>query len=50
MLVPLDGSKLAENVLPYARVIARALDLRVELVSVVDSMDFARTTDLKFTI
>ena len=44
MLVPLDGSKLAENVLPYARVMARALDLRVELVSVVDSMDFARTT------
>jgi nucleotide-binding universal stress UspA family protein len=44
MLIPLDGSKLAENVLPYARVMARALDLRVELVSVVDSMDFARTT------
>jgi nucleotide-binding universal stress UspA family protein len=44
MLVPLDGSKLAENVLPYARVMARALDLRVELLSVVDSMDFARTT------
>jgi nucleotide-binding universal stress UspA family protein len=43
MLVPLDGSKLAENVLPYARVLARALGLRVELLSVVDSMDFART-------
>src|SRR5499433_1353109 len=44
VLIPLDGSNLAENVLPYARVIARALDLRVELLSVVDSMDFARTT------
>ncbi|MET0501646.1 MAG: universal stress protein, partial [Candidatus Binatia bacterium] len=44
MLIPLDGSKLAENVLPYARAFAGALKLRVELLSVVDSMDFARTT------
>jgi len=44
MLIPLDGSKLAENVLPYARALARALDLRIELLSVVDTMDFARTT------
>ena len=45
MLIPLDGSKLAENVLPYARVFARALGLRIELLSVVDSMDFARTAN-----
>jgi nucleotide-binding universal stress UspA family protein len=45
MLVPLDGSRLAENVLPYARALARAFDLRVELLSVVDSIDFARTTN-----
>jgi nucleotide-binding universal stress UspA family protein len=45
MLIPLDGSRLAENVLPYARVLARALELRIELLSVVDSMDFARTTN-----
>lgn len=44
MLIPLDGSKLAENVLPYARALAGALDLRIELLSVVDLMDFARTT------
>jgi nucleotide-binding universal stress UspA family protein len=44
MLVPLDGSKLAENVLPYARAMAGALNLRIELLSVVDSVDFARTT------
>ena len=44
MLIPLDGSKLAENVLPYARALAEALDLRIELLSVVDTMDFARTT------
>jgi len=43
MLVPLDGSKLAENVLPYARAFAEAFDLQVELLSVIDSMDFART-------
>jgi nucleotide-binding universal stress UspA family protein len=45
MLIPLDGSKLAENVLPYARTLARALELRIELLSVVDSMDFARTAN-----
>ena len=44
MLIPLDGSKLAENVLPYARALAGALNLRIELLSVVDSMDFARTS------
>jgi nucleotide-binding universal stress UspA family protein len=31
-------------VLPYARTLAGVLDLRIELVSVVDLMDFARTT------
>jgi nucleotide-binding universal stress UspA family protein len=45
MLIPLDGSKLAENVLPYARTLARALELRIDLLSVVDSMDFARTAN-----
>ena len=44
MLIPLDGSKLAENVLPYARAMARALDGPIELLSVVDSMDSARTS------
>jgi nucleotide-binding universal stress UspA family protein len=43
MLIPLDGSKLAENVLPYARALARAFELRIDLLSVVDSIDFART-------
>lgn len=44
MLVPLDGSKLAENVLPYARTLAGALGLRIDLLSVVEALDFARTT------
>ena len=41
MLIPLDGSKLAENVLPYARALAGALNARIELLSVVESVDFA---------
>ena len=45
MLIPLDGSKLAENVLPYARAMARALDGPIELLSVVDSMDSARSAN-----
>ena len=36
ILVPLDGSKVAEQVLPYARFFARALQLPVDLLSVVD--------------
>jgi nucleotide-binding universal stress UspA family protein len=34
ILVPLDGSKLSEGVLPYARMIARAINLPVELLFV----------------
>jgi nucleotide-binding universal stress UspA family protein len=45
MLIPLDGSRLAENVLPYARAMARAFELRIDLLSVVDSIDFARTAN-----
>jgi nucleotide-binding universal stress UspA family protein len=36
MLIPLDGSKLAEQVLPYARSLASALTIPVELLEVVD--------------
>jgi nucleotide-binding universal stress UspA family protein len=36
MLIPLDGSKLAEQVLPYARYLAKALTIPVELLKVVD--------------
>jgi nucleotide-binding universal stress UspA family protein len=43
MLIPLDGSNLAENVLPYARALAGALGLRIDLLSVVESLDSART-------
>jgi nucleotide-binding universal stress UspA family protein len=37
ILVPLDGSKLAEGVLPYVRFLATALQLPVELLHVDDS-------------
>lgn len=36
LLVPLDGSKTAENVLPYARFLAARLRLATELLSVVE--------------
>jgi nucleotide-binding universal stress UspA family protein len=36
LLVPLDGSRTAAAVLPYARTIAKTLKLPVELLSVVD--------------
>ena len=36
ILVPLDGSKLAEGVLPYARLLASALKLPVDLMHVND--------------
>ncbi len=34
ILVPLDGSELAERVLPYVRILARGLQARVELLRV----------------
>jgi nucleotide-binding universal stress UspA family protein len=36
MIVPLDGSELAEGVLPYARSLARALEGPVTLLQVID--------------
>jgi len=36
LLIPLDGSQLAEQVLPYARSLAKALTIPVELLEVVD--------------
>jgi hypothetical protein len=32
ILVPLDGSKTAENVVPFARCFARSLQIPVELM------------------
>jgi nucleotide-binding universal stress UspA family protein len=42
ILVPLDGSKTAEHALPLARSFARALQLPVELLAVVDIAEVAR--------
>ena len=53
LLVPLDGSKTAENVLPYARYLANGLNLPVELLAVIDilalgsSLDHERTVDVE---
>jgi nucleotide-binding universal stress UspA family protein len=42
ILVPLDGSKTAENVLPLARSFARSLQIPVELLAIVDIAEIAR--------
>jgi len=42
ILVPLDGSPSAENVLPYARALAKRLALPVDLLEVVDIVEMAR--------
>jgi nucleotide-binding universal stress UspA family protein len=42
ILVPLDGSKTAENVVPLARSFARGLQIPVELLGVVDVAEMAR--------
>src|SRR4030095_5775794 len=41
VLIPLDGSKTAEKVLPYARFAAGALKLPIELLAVVDIVEMA---------
>jgi nucleotide-binding universal stress UspA family protein len=41
MLIPLDGSKTAEKVLPYARFLAENLEVPVELLTAVDIADLA---------
>lgn len=43
IIVTLDGSPLAEAVLPYVRVLAAKLCLPVELISVVDLTELARS-------
>ena len=44
ILVPLDGSQLSEGILPYARIFAKALEIPVELLNVIDSVTFMPTT------
>jgi len=41
ILIPLDGSKTAEKVLPYARYLAGKLKLPVELLAVIDIAEMA---------
>ena len=41
ILIPLDGSKTAEKVLPYARFLARGLEIPIELLGVIDVAEMA---------
>jgi nucleotide-binding universal stress UspA family protein len=43
ILIPLDGSETAENVLPYAPALAKRLGTPVELLAVVDFTELARS-------
>jgi nucleotide-binding universal stress UspA family protein len=43
ILIPLDGSETAENVLPYAPALAKRLGIPVELLAVVDFTELARS-------
>jgi len=43
ILVPLDGSKPSESVLPFARALAHDLKISVDLLSVIDVVDLARS-------
>ena len=45
ILIPVDGSKLAEQVLPYARFLARTLSIPVELVQAADPEALSLLTD-----
>ena len=42
ILVPLDSSKTAEYALPYARCVARGLQIPIELLAVVDAVEMTR--------
>ena len=42
ILVPLDGSRIAENALPYARALARGLKAPVDLLCVIDLAEMVR--------
>ncbi len=46
LLIPLDGSKIAEQVLPYGRFFARALRIPVELLGIVDPVPLADFADV----
>ena len=45
ILVPLDGTELAEGVLPYVSRLAKGLDIPVALLSVVDTRDIEHLTE-----
>ena len=46
ILVPLDESKLAERVLPYAVLLARVFQSRIELLRVMEPLPPATKGDL----
>ena len=47
ILIPVDGSKTAEHVLPYARTLARTLEIPVELMG---RVAFPRVGELPYLL
>lgn len=45
MLIPLDGSRLSEGILPYARSSAKALEISVKLLHVLDAHSIETFSD-----
>jgi hypothetical protein len=43
VIMPLDGSNLAEHILPYVRVLANGLQVPVDIVRVVEPAEFLAT-------
>lgn len=46
IMVPLDGSRIAENALPYARALARGLKVPVDLLCVIDLAEMERNVSV----
>jgi nucleotide-binding universal stress UspA family protein len=49
ILIPLDGSKIAEKALPYARTLAGKLRIPVELLTVIDAAGVTRQSSARET-
>ncbi len=46
ILVPLDGSKLAESVLPYAMAVARSFDAQINLLCILEKYHTSASAQL----
>ena len=50
VLVPLDGSEVAESILPYVSQFAKGLELPVVVLSVIEELAYGRTASLRLRV